>query len=87
MFIPAGSHQLSFHEMSNIRGGRRLWDPGDNVADDIEMPDLTAAPDPGDTVADDIDMPDITLSPVRHNRLAARVCRVQLFYWKSIYYI
>jgi hypothetical protein len=80
LFISTGSHQLSFSEMSNIRGGRRLWDPGDTVADDIDMPDITAAPDPGDTVADDIDMPDITLSPVRHNRIAGRICHTQLFF-------
>lgn len=80
MFISTGSYKLSYHEMSNIRGGRRLWDPGDTVADDIDIPDITAAPDPGDTVADDIDMPDITLSPVRQNRMATRACRIQLFY-------
>ncbi|HOW24963.1 MAG TPA: hypothetical protein PK711_04770 [Bacteroidales bacterium] len=79
MFVMAGSQQLSYREMSNIRGGRKLWDPGDTVADDIDMPDITAAPDPGDTVADDIDMPDITLSPVRHFRMAARISRGQLF--------
>ena len=80
MFLSIGSQQLSCSEMLNIRGGRRLWDGGDTVADDIDMPDITAAPDPGDTVADDIDIPDITLSPVRHNRIAGRVCHSRLFF-------
>ena len=79
IFVLAEARQLSFNEMLNIRGGRKLWGPGDTVADDIDMPDITAAPDPGDTVADDIDMPDITLSPVRHHRAAGRALRIQLF--------
>lgn len=79
MFILTEAQKLSYSEMLNIRGGRKLWGPGDTVADDIDMPDITAAPDPGDTVADDIDMPDITLSPVRHNRVAGRALRIQLF--------
>ena len=87
MFILTEAQKLTYSEMLSIRGGRKLWGPGDTVADDIDMPDITAAPDPGDTVADDIDMPDITLSPVRHNRVAGRALRVQLFSWDFKHFI
>jgi hypothetical protein len=75
-FNPMNQFQtLNNNELLRIRGGRFLTGPGDTVADDIDMPDLTCAPGPGDTVDDDIDMPDLTLSPVVRHR-AARMTRL-----------
>lgn len=79
-FNLAEAQQLTSGEMLNIRGGRMVYGPGDTVADDIDMPDITAAPGPGDTVADDIDMPDITLSALRQYGRTGRTIRNQFFF-------
>lgn len=72
-------NQLSPEELLLIRGGRRLFGPGDTVADDIDMPDITNLPGPGDTVADDIDMPDITLSNMPMRRFGGTVTQIRIF--------
>jgi hypothetical protein len=69
--------KLSNEELLRIKGGRFRAGPGDTVADDIDMPDLTCAPGPGDTVDDDIDMPDLTLTPV----VPIRSSRMKKFYF------
>ncbi len=80
LFNLSEAQQLSTNEMLNIRGGRMAFGPGDTVADDIDMPDITAAPGPGDTVADDIDMPDITLGSRWQHRRTGRTNCSQLFF-------
>ena len=40
-FNLAEAQQLTSGEMLNIRGGRMVYGPGDTVADDIDMPDIT----------------------------------------------
>ncbi|MBP6978361.1 MAG: hypothetical protein PHD61_08330 [Bacteroidales bacterium] len=80
LFILTELQQLTSGEMLNIRGGRRMFGPGDTMTDDIDMPDLTALPDPGDTLTDDIDMPDITLGSGRLHRRTGRTYQNPLFF-------
>ena len=76
LLSPLNQNVMNTHEMSMVRGGRRLCGPGQVRESDIEVPDLNFT-GPGGVKEDDLEQPDLnsTLSRGIGNptRMAARI--------------